>query len=112
MEAKAVAKYVGIPPRKLRLAANAVRGKKVEDALGLLGLSASVSAGSVAKVIKSAAANAENKFQVSSSELRIARICIDTGPTLKRMRPQARGRVSRILKHSSHITVVVEEKED
>ena len=112
MEAKAVGKYVGIPPRKLRLAANAVRGRGVEDALALLMLSPAVSARSLAKVVKSAAANAENKFQVSSSELKIAKIYIDTGPTLKRMRPQSRGRVSRILKHSSHITVVVGEKED
>jgi len=112
MEAKAVAKYVGIPPRKLRLAADAVRGKRVEEAMALLILSASVSASSVAKVIKSAAANAENKFQLSSSDLRIAKIGVDTGPTLKRMRPQSRGRVSRILKHASHITVVVEGKED
>jgi large subunit ribosomal protein L22 len=65
----------------------------------------------VAKVIKSAAANAESNFQIPSSELKIVRIVADEAPTLKRYRPRARGRVSPILKRSSHITVIVADEE-
>lgn len=107
MEAKAVAKYIGISPIKLRVAADMVRGKDVEEAIALLRLSPSHAAHSVAKVVKSAAANAENNLQMSSSKLKIARIYVDGGPMLKRMRPQARGRVNPILRHTAHITVVV-----
>ena len=110
MEAKAVARYVGISPKKLGLVADAVRGKKVDDVLAVLRLSPSPAASSMAKVIKSAASNAENKFQLSPSGLIVSKVLVDQGPTLKRMRPQARGRVAPILRHSSHITVVVEEK--
>ena len=111
MEARAVAKYVGISPRKLRLVADSVRGRKVEESLAILGLAPGPTARAVAKVIKSATANAENNFQMSPSDLKIANIFIDSGATLKRFRPQARGRVNPILRHTSHITVVVEEQE-
>lgn len=88
-----------------------VRGKKVEEALALLRFYRTPAARPVAKAIKSAAANAENNFQQLPSKLRIVEISADEGGhTLKRARPQARGRISPILKRSSHITVVVEEE--
>ena len=111
MEARAVSKYIGIPPRKLRLVADSVRGQRVEEALALLNLAPGPTARAVAKVIKSASANAENNYQMSPSDLRIANIFIDSGSTLKRFRPQARGRANPILRRTSHITVVVEEQE-
>lgn len=107
MEVKAVAKYVGISPRKLGLVAGLVRGRKVDEALAVLKFTPTPGARAVAKVIKSAAANAENNFQMPSSELKVVKLFINQGSTLKRARPQARGRVNPILRHSSHITVVV-----
>ena len=110
MRVKAVAKDVGISPRKIRLVIDMVRGKKVDDALTVLNFLTTPSAKAVAKVIKSASANAENNLEMSSADLRIAAISADQGHTLKRFRPKSRGRVSPILKRSSHITVLVEEE--
>ncbi len=110
MRVKAVAKDVGISPRKIRLVIDMVRGKKVDDALTVLNFLTTPSAKAVAKVIKSASANAENNLEMSPVDLRIAAIFADQGRTLKRFRPQSRGRVSPILKRSSHITVLVEEE--
>ena len=107
MEIKAVAKYVGISPQKLRSVAEIARGKGVEEALALLRFTPTPAAGAVAKVIKSAAANAENNFQMPPAELRVVKVFIDQGATLKRARPQARGRVNPILRRSSHITAIV-----
>lgn len=112
MKVRAVAKDVGIPPQKLRLVADLVKGKKVSEALTILSFLRTPRSRALAKVIKSAAANAENNFQMSPSELRISEIFVDQGHTLKRFRPQSRGRVSPILKRSSHITVFVTEKEE
>jgi large subunit ribosomal protein L22 len=107
---KAVAKDVGFSPRKIRLVIDMVRGKKVDDALTVLSFLTTPSAKAVAKVIKSASANAENNLEMSPADLRIAAIFADQGRTLKRFRPKSRGRVSPILKRSSHITVLVEEE--
>jgi len=112
MKVRAVAKDVGISPRKTRLAIDMVRGKKVDEALTILSFLPTPTAKAVAKVIKSAAANAENNFQMSPAQLKITEIFADEGHTLKRFRPQSRGRVSPILKRSSHITVFVEEREE
>ena len=112
MEVRAVSKDTGVSPRKARLLIDMVRGKKVEEALSMLQFTPSPSARVVAKTIKSAAANAEDAFQISSSDLRIVEIFADEARTLKRYRPRSRGRVSPILKRSSHITVVVAEEED
>ena len=111
MEVKAVAKDTRISPRKVRLLVDMVRDKKVDEALTILRFIPSPTARVVAKVIKSAAANAENVFQMSSSDLKIVNIFADEAQTLKRFRPRARGRVSPILKRSSHITVIVDEQE-
>jgi large subunit ribosomal protein L22 len=112
MKVKAVVKDVGISPQKVRLAVDMVRGKKVDEALTLLSFSSTPTAKAVAKVIKSAAANAENNYQMSPAELRITDIYADQGHTLKRFRPQSRGRASPILKRSSRITVFVAEREE
>lgn len=107
MRVRAVSKDVGISPQKVRLVLDTVRGRGVGEALTILRFSSSPAARSVAKVIKSAVANAENNFQMASSDLRIINIYANKGHTLKRIRPQARGRVNRILRRSSNITVVV-----
>jgi large subunit ribosomal protein L22 len=111
MKVRAVAKDVGISPQKVRLVVNMVRGRKVDEAITILRFSPTPTAKAVAKVIKSAAANAENNFQMLPAELRITDIFADQGHTLKRFRPQSRGRVSPILKRSSNITVFVGEEE-
>ena len=107
MKVRAVAKDVGISPQKVRLVMNMVRGRKVDEALTMLSFLPTPTAKAVAKAIKSAAANAENNFQMSSADLKITDIYADKGHTLKRFRPQSRGRISPILKRSSHITVFV-----
>ncbi|MFC2035955.1 50S ribosomal protein L22 [Chloroflexota bacterium] len=112
MEVRAVAKDTGISPRKVRLLVDMVRGKKVDEVLTMLKFISSPTARVVAKVIKSAAANAGSSFQVSPSDLKITRIFVDEAQTLKRYRPRSRGRVSPILKRSSHITVIIAEQEN
>ena len=111
MEVRAVAKDTGISPRKLRLIVDIIRGKGVEEALTILKFTPSPNARVVAKVVKSAAANAENNFHMPP-ELKIVDIFVDEARTLKRFRPRARGRANPILKRSSHITVVVAEQEE
>jgi len=111
MEVRAVAKDTGISPRKVRPLVDMVRGKKVDEALTMLRFAATPTARVVAKVVKSAAANAENNFQMSPSDLEIVTIFADEARTLKRYRPRARGRAGHILKRSSHITVIVAERE-
>ena len=112
MEVRAVAKDTGISPRKVRPLVDMVRGKKVDEALTLLQFTPTPTARVVAKVVKSAAANAENNFQMEPADLRIVNIFTGEARTLKRFRPRARGRANRILKRSSHITVVVTEEEE
>jgi large subunit ribosomal protein L22 len=111
MEVRAIAKDTGISPRKVRPLVDMVRGKKVEEALALLKFTPTPSARVVAKVVKSAASNAENNFQMDPADLKIVGIFADEARTLKRYRPQARGRSTPILKRSSHITVIVSEEE-
>jgi len=111
MEVRAVAKDIRVSPRKVRPLLDVVRGKKVEDALAILRFATTPTARVVAKVVKSAAANAENNFQMSPSDLKIVNIFADEGRTMRRYRARARGRASRILKRSSHITVIVAEQE-
>ena len=106
-----MAKDTGISPRKVRPIVDMVRGKKVDEALSILKFTPTPTARVVANVVKSAAANAENNFQMSPADLKIVKIFADDARTLKRYRPRARGRVSPILKRSSHITVIVAEQE-
>jgi len=107
LEVRAVAKYIHMSPQKVKLVVDMVRGKGVNDALAVLKYSTKAAAKPVAKVIASAAANAEQNFGLSRAELHVATIQADEGPTLKRMRFGARGRVKPILKRSTHITVVL-----
>ena len=107
MEVRAIVKDTRISPRKVRLLVDMVRGRGVDEALTMLRFMPSPTAKVVAKVIKSAAANAENNFQMSPSDLKIVQIFADEARTLKRHRARSRGRASPILKRSSHITVIV-----
>ncbi len=109
MEVRAIAKDTGVSPRKMRLVVDMVKGKKVDDALNILRFAPTPHARIVAKTIKSAAANAENNYQMTPSDLKIVKITADEARTLKRFKARARGRASQILKRSSHITVVVSE---
>ena len=111
MEVRAVAKDTGIAPRKVRLLVDMVRGRKVDEALNLLRFATTPIARVVAKTVKSAAANAENNFQMSPSDLKIVTAFVDEVRSLKRFRPRARGRVGHIIKRSSNITVIVTEVE-
>jgi large subunit ribosomal protein L22 len=109
METRAVAKYVRIAPRKVRRVVDLVRGQYVDEALKALQFMPNRAAKHVQKVVKSAAANAENNFAMDMDTLKITTAYVDVGPTMKRVQPRAMGRAYRILKRSSHITVVVGE---
>lgn len=110
MEVKATAKDTGIPAVKVRPLVDMVRGKRVEEALALLQFTPTPKAGVVAKLVKSAASNAENNFQIDPADLKIVKIYADEARSLRRYRPRSRGRTSPIRKHSSHITVIVAEE--
>lgn len=112
MEVSAVAKDTGISAFKVRPLVDMVRGKTVDEALTLLRFAPSPNARVVAKVVKSAAANAENNFQMIPSGLKIVSIFANEAPPLKRYHPRARGRTSPIHKGSSHITVIVAGEEE
>lgn len=110
MEAKAVAKYVRITPYKARAVIDLIRGKDVGEALSILRFTPRAAAGPVEKVIRSAVANAEHNYDMDADSLYIAEAYADGGPTMKRYRPRAQGRIYPILKRSCHITVVVKER--
>jgi large subunit ribosomal protein L22 len=107
MEAKASAKYVRIAPRKLRRSVDLIRGRHVDDARRILALSPLGPNRTLAKVLNSAIANAEVREAIPEN-LVVARAWVDEGPTLKRFRPRAMGRATRVRKRTSHVTVVVE----
>ena len=109
MEVVAVAKYVRVSPRKARLMMDQIRGKKVEDALTALSFAPQNSALLLRKLINSAVANAGQNADVDVDNLFVKRIFADEGPTLKRFRPRAMGRASRIRKRTSHLTVILDE---
>lgn len=111
MEAKAVARYIRVSPFKARQVADLVRGKKVGEAIGILRYTNKKSAPLINKVLKSAIANAEHNFDMDSDELFVSQILIDEGPTLKRMKPRAYGRADVRRHRTSHITVVLRERE-
>lgn len=108
---RAVARFVRVSPRKARLAVDLVRGKDLVEAQRILEYTPRAAARVVAKVLGSAAANAESNTPLSPEELFVARAYVDEGPTLKRFRPRALGRATRINKRTSHITIILEEKE-
>ncbi len=112
MEAKAQAKFIRIAPRKARIVMDLIRGKSVKEALGILRYTPRKGSKIIEKVLKSAIANAENNNEMSRDELVISRAYVDEGPALKRFRPRAQGRASRIRKRTSHITVMLREREE
>jgi large subunit ribosomal protein L22 len=110
MEARAIAKYVRISPRKVNIVLGLIRGKNVKEAFSILKFTPKAASELVFKVLKSAVANAENNHEMNVDNLYIFETFADQGPTLKRFQPHAQGRAFKILKRSSHITVVVKEK--
>ena len=110
MEAKAVWRYCRIAPRKARVVANLVRGRSVDEAMALLEFTPKRAAGIIKKVLKSAAANADDLGTLDVDRLYIKQITVDQGPTLRRFRPRAQGRAYRVNKKTSHIRVVVAER--
>jgi large subunit ribosomal protein L22 len=110
VEVRAIAKDTGIPIGKVRPLVDMVRGKKVNEAMTLLQFTPTPKAQIISKLVKSAAANAENNFQIDPADLRIVKIYADEARSLRRYRPRSRGRTSPIRKHSSHITVIVAEE--
>ncbi|AOY75099.1 50S ribosomal protein L22 [Clostridium formicaceticum] len=110
MEAKAIARFVRIAPRKAQQVVDLVRGKKVDEALAILKYTPKAAAPIVEKVVKSALANAENNYSMDRDSLYVAEIYADQGPTMKRFRPRAMGRATTIRKRTSHIGVVLKEK--
>ena len=110
MEAKAVAKYVRIAPRKVRVVMDLIRGKDVAEAFAILKFTPKAGADVIEKVLKSAVANAENNFDMDIDRLYVSTAFVDQGPTLKRIHPRSRGQAFKILKRTSHITVIVEER--
>jgi large subunit ribosomal protein L22 len=109
MQAEAKLKYARISAQKARLVADQIRGLGVEQAISLLTFSTKKGAGIVKKVLESAIANAEHNEGADIDELKVAAIQINEGPTMKRIRARAKGRASRILKRTSHISVTVAE---
>lgn len=107
MEARAVLRGVRLSPQKARLVADLVRGKPVSQAAEVLEFTTKRAAGILRKVLLSAVANAENNAGADIDELRITRVFVDEGPRLKRFHARAKGRGARIIKRTSHITVVV-----
>ena len=110
MEAKAVAKYIRIAPRKVRVVMNLIRGKSIAEAFAILKFTPKAGADVIEKVLKSAVANAENNFDMNVDKLYVSSAYVDQGPTLKRIHPRSRGQAFSILKRTSHVTVVVSEK--
>ncbi|KFZ39857.1 MULTISPECIES: 50S ribosomal protein L22 [Thermoactinomyces] len=111
MKAKAVARYVRITPRKARLVIDLIRGKSVEEALAILRFTPRAASPIIEKVLNSAVANAEHNYNMDTNRLYVEQAFVDEGPTMKRYIARARGGAGRINKRTSHITVVVSEKE-
>jgi large subunit ribosomal protein L22 len=107
MEAKATVKYVRISPTKARRAVDLVRGRQVEEARRILRFSPLGASKTIEKALNSAVANAEQQPGVVAQNLIVDRAWVDEGPTLKRWRPRAYGRATKIFKRTSHITLVV-----
>jgi large subunit ribosomal protein L22 len=111
MEARATAKYVRIAPRKLRRSVDLIRGRHVDDARRILTLSPLGPNRTLVKVLNSAVANAEQK-QAIPENLFVSGVWVDDGPTLRRFRPRAYGRATKVRKRTSHVTVVVQSLEE
>lgn len=111
MEARAQAKMVRISSRKVKLVIDLIRGKQVSEALAILQLTPKAASPMVEKLLRSAVANAEHNYNMDTENLYVKEVYVGEGPTLKRIRPRAKGSASRINKRTSHTTIVVAEKE-
>ncbi len=111
MEAKATAKYIRISPRKVQVVLDLIRNQPADKALAILQHTPKAACEVLEKLLKSAIANAENNHDMDGANLVVAKCYATAGPTLKRMRPRAQGRAFRILKRTSHITLVLAEAE-
>jgi large subunit ribosomal protein L22 len=109
-QAVAHAKYLRIAPRKMRLVVDAIRGKNIKEAEDLLRFIPRGAAVPIAKVLKSAKANATNNYDMLEDQLFVASAYVNEGPTLKRILPRARGRGDYMMKRTSHLTIILEEK--
>ena len=112
MEAKAYLNYVRISPRKVSIVLDLIRGKDVKLAQAILKHTPKAACEQLEKLLKSAIANAENNHDMDTSKLYVAACSVSQGPTLKRIRPRAQGRAFRINKKTSHITMVLKEREN
>jgi large subunit ribosomal protein L22 len=110
MEARSTSKYIRVSPQKARLVVDLIRGKKVDEAQTILALNKKAVARAINKVLKSAVANADNTKKLDVDKLFIKKAFVDQGPTWKRMRARAMGRANRILKRTSHITIILDEQ--
>ncbi|HZU90840.1 MAG TPA: 50S ribosomal protein L22 [Stellaceae bacterium] len=112
MEVTASLKNIRVSPRKARLVVDTIRGKRVVDAIALLKFMPQKTAVDLERLMKSVAANAENNFDLDPEDLWIKAVYADEGPTYKRYKAKARGRVGRIRKRTCHLTVVAEDREE
>ena len=112
MEARATARYVRVSPRKARDVVDLIRGKSAVEAESIVALTPRAAAEDVGKVLHSAIANAEKNLHVRPETLYVSEAFVNEGPTLKRITPRAQGRAFRIRKRSSHITVVVKQRQE
>jgi large subunit ribosomal protein L22 len=112
MEVRAILRDMGVPPRKVRLVTEALKGRKVNVAMDYLRFIPNASAKPILTLLKSAVANAENNYALDANEMYIVQIVADPAPTLKRMRISSRRGPSRIMKRRSHITVVISDEYD
>ena len=112
MEARAIARYVRVSPRKARVVVDLIRGKSVPQAREILAFTNRAIAETVEKTLNSAVANAENQYHVDGDSLYVKTCYVDEGPTMKRIRPRAKGSASRIRKRTSHITIIVSTREE
>ena len=107
---QATAKYVGIPASKAKIVLDQIKGKDVTTAAAMLKYNPRIAAEIIGKVLKSAVANAENNLGMDVSKLYVEEVIAGQGPTMKRIRPRAQGRAYRILKRSSHISIILHER--
>ena len=111
MEARAYLKYARISPRKVSIVLDLIRGKKVDYAMGVLKNTRKAANEYLIKLLKSAEANAEHNYNMDPEKLYVAECFVCPGPTLKRIQPRAKGSADRILKRTSHVTIVLKEEE-
>ena len=111
MEARAYVKHIRITPRKVKIVCDLIRGKSISEAAAILMNTPKAASEPLIKLLKSAIANAENNFHMDGSKLYVSECFVTPGPTMKRLMPRAKGSADRILKRTSHVTIVVAERD-